>query len=710
MSSSLSDVEDQSASTDACFYYIPSTTDNDQIIHNSYPESNFYVIKNTQQLSSFPSSIMTVSRPGNARTLFTIVPSMPPDTMINTNVWKEKHESFMNESSMSEMKTETNPSTTTRARVTVPSTNVKSTSEKKDKPEFVVRTYYPDSNAPLGVSVSKFSKNHIVSSQQRLLIKGGRVVNDDGTTLADVFVEEGIIKQIGLNLVVPGGTKTIDATGKLVMPGGIDTHTHFELPFMGTKSVDDFLSGTRAAIAGGTTTILDFVIPAKEQSLLEAYAQWRERADAKVCCDYGLHVAITTWNDQVAQDMEKLTKEKGVNSFKVFMAYKGVFMLQDDEIFQVFSKCRELGAIAMVHAENGSVISELEKEMSQLGITGPEGHLLSRPEKLEAEATNRAITIADQTRCPLYVVHVMSKTAADKVTEARLKGQIVFGEPIAASLGIDGSQYFHTCWRHAAAHVMSPPLRNDVTTGPYLMDLLANGTLSATGTDHCTFNANQKALGKDDFRKIPNGVNGVEDRLAVIWTKGVETGKLDVNQFVAVTSSNAARIFNIYPKKGRIAVGSDGDCIIWDPAATKTISASTHHQACDFNIFEGFHCHGLPVVTIVAGKIAYENGQLSAIQGSGKYLETPCFAEYVYQKLYKREQLREQQMKQQKIEREPYTGEVIDINKATSEADSKAKPKGQINTSSGEPTTAATAGFHSRPATRAGPYEKNKLY
>ncbi|CAF0958511.1 unnamed protein product [Rotaria sordida] len=182
---------------------------------------------------------------------------------------------------------------------------------------------------------------------------------------------------------------------------------------------------------------------------------------------------------------------------------------------------------------------------------------------------------------------------------------------------------------------------------------------------------------------IPNGVNGVEDRLAVIWTKGVETGKLDVNQFVAVTSSNAARIFNIYPKKGRIAVGSDGDCIIWDPAATKTISASTHHQACDFNIFEGFHCHGLPIVTIVAGKIAYENGQLSAIQGSGKYLETPCFAEYVYQKLYKREQLREQQMKQQKIEREPYTGEVIDINKATSEADSKAKPKGQINTSSG---------------------------
>ncbi|CAF4197662.1 unnamed protein product [Rotaria socialis] len=586
-----------------------------------------------------------------------------------------------------------------KAAVVVPTVNVKSTSEKKGKPEFVVSTSYPDSNAPLGVSVSKFSKNHLVSSQHRLLIKGGRVVNDDGTQLADVFIEEGIIKQIGLNLVVPGGTKTIDATGKLVMPGGIDTHTHFELPFMGTKSVDDFLTGTRAAIAGGTTTILDFVIPSKEQSLLEAYAQWRERADAKVCCDYGLHAAVTTWNEQVAKDMETLTKEKGINSFKVFMAYKGVFMLQDDEIFQVFSKCRELGAIAMVHAENGSVITELEKEMSTLGITGPEGHLLSRPEKLEAEATNRAITIAEQTRCPLYVVHVMSKTAAEKVTEARLKGQVVFGEPIAASLGADGSHYFHKCWRHAAAHVMSPPLRDDATTGPYLMDLLANGSLSATGTDHCTFNANQKALGKDDFRKIPNGVNGVEDRLAVIWTKGVETGKLDVNQFVAVTSANAARIFNIYPKKGRISVGSDGDCVIWDPEAKKTISAATHNQACDFNIFEGLHCKGLPIVTIVAGKIAYENGQLNAVQGSGKYLDTTCFAEYVYQKLNKREQIREQKIQEQKIERDPYAGEVLDISKPTSGADTKSKLQG--NASSGEPA-AASAGFHSRPATRAG--------
>ncbi|CAF0929337.1 unnamed protein product [Rotaria sp. Silwood1] len=419
-------------------------------------------------------------------------------------------------------------------------------------------------------------------------------------------------------------------------------------------------------------TNVDLVIPTKEQTHLEAYKQWRERADSKVCCDYGLHIGITHWNEQVAKDMEILSKEKGVNSFKVFMAYSDNFMLHDDEIFQIFSKCRELGAIAMVHAENGL---------------------------LEAEATNRAITIAEQSRCPLYVTHVMSKTAADKVQEARLAGQVVFGESNVASLGTDGSQYFNKCWRHAAAHVMSPPLRNDSTTGHYLMDLLANGSLSTTATDHCTFNVNQKALGKDDFRKIPNGTNGIEDRLSVIWTKGVETGKLDINQFVAITSSNAARIFNMYPKKGRIAVGSDGDCLIWDPQATKTISVSTHHQACDFNIFEGFQCHGLPIITIVAGKIAYENGQLHVIQGSGKYIETTCFTDYIYQKLNKREQLREQLIKQQKIEREPYTGEVIDVNKSVSNGDSKTSPKNQTIHNNHE---LPAAGFHNRPATRAG--------
>jgi len=531
------------------------------------------------------------------------------------------------------------------------------------------------------------------SSQQRLLIKGGRIVNDDGTTLADVFVEEGVIKQIGLNLIVPGGTKTIDATGKLIMPGGIDTNTHLESTTMGTRSVDDFITGTRAAIVGGTTTILDFVLPTKDQSLIDAYQQCRERADGKVCCDYSLHVTITHWNEQVAKEMEILVKEKGVNSFQVYMAYPDSFMLRDDELFQIFTKCRELGAIAMVHAENGSLIKELEKEMATLGITGPEGHLLSRPEKLEAEATNRAITIADQARCPLYVVRVMSKGAADVIQDARLKGQLVFGETIVASLATDGSHYHNRSWRHAAAFVMSPPLRDDSSTGPHLIDLLANGALSTTATDHCTFNANQKALGKDDFRKIPQGVNGIEDRLSILWTKGVETGKLDMNQFVAVTSANAARIFNMYPRKGHVGVGSDADLILWDPLGTRLISAANHHQNCDFNIFEGLFCHGIPVMTIVGGKIVYEDGHIHTVPGSGNYVQNRIFNDYLFQKLKKREQIREQWMDKQKIEREPYTGEVIEIEKPASNGTAKISPKVQEQHASG---------FHNRPATRAG--------
>ncbi|CAE1319267.1 DPYS [Acanthosepion pharaonis] len=324
------------------------------------------------------------------------------------------------------------------------------------------------------------------SAQSRLFIKGGRIVNDDQSIDADIYIEDGIIKQIGNNLVIPGGSRTIDARNMLVIPGGIDTHTHMQLPFMGTQAVDDFYSGTKAALAGGTTMIMDFVLDPRGHSLLDAYDKWRDWADAKVCCDYGLHVGVTWWSPHVAKEMEILVKDRDV------------FMLRDNELYESFKACKELGSLAMVHAENGSIIAEVE-----------------------AEATHRAITIADQAGCPLYVVHVMSKSAANFVTQARRQGQIVFGEPIAASLGTDGTHYWNKCWRHAAGHVMSPPLRPDPTTPGYLMDLLANNDLQCTGTDNCTFNAEQKALGKDDFRRIPNGVNGVEDRMSVIWEKGV---------------------------------------------------------------------------------------------------------------------------------------------------------------------------------------------
>ena len=389
---------------------------------------------------------------------------------------------------------------------------------------------------------------------------------------------------------------------------------------------------------------VDFVIPSKTQTLLEAYDQWRGWADPKVNCDYGLHVAITHWDAQVAEEMGVLCRERGVSSYKFFLAYKGVFQVTDVEMFHGLQRCKELGALAMVHAENGDLVAEGQKHVLMCGVHGPEGHELSRPEEVEAEATNRAITIANQVNTPLYVVHVMSKGAADVLVRARRAGVRCFGEPIAAGLTVDGSKAFDKDWRTAAAYVMSPPLRSDPTTKDYLMRLLASGDLACVGTDNCTFNADQKAMGKDDFSKIPNGVNGIEDRMSLVWTRGVAAGYLTPSEFVRATSTMAAKLFNMYPRKGRLDVGSDADIVIINPNAKKTISSKTHHHKVDFNIcaysfffflililcmnnvtVEGIEVTGIPEVTISRGKIVWENETLSTEPGSGKFVASPCF-------------------------------------------------------------------------------------
>ncbi|CAG9818544.1 unnamed protein product [Phaedon cochleariae] len=470
---------------------------------------------------------------------------------------------------------------------------------------------------------------HLQSSQNRLLIKNGKVVTEDDVFDEDVYIEDGIIKQMGRNLIIPGGTRVIDARGNYLLPGGIDPHTHFDFEFMGTRSVDDFYTGTKSAIAGGTTMIIDFVFPKEGESLLDAFYEYRRKADGKVCCDYSLHVCLPTWSAHVQRDMETLCKEHGVNSFKMFMAYD--FMLDDGQLYSAFEQCQKLGAIAQVHAENGPVIAKNAERLLAQGITGPEGHELSRPEELEAEAVNRACVIAKQVDCPLYVVHVMSRSAAKKVAEARDDGGRVYGETLAAALGTYGARSEHECFRHSAGHVLSPPLRPDPATPDCLMTCLALDVLQLTGSDNCTFNKSQKELGIENFTKIPNGVNGVEDRMSVVWEKGVHAGIISPSRFVAVTSTNAAKIFNLYPKKGCIAVGSDADIVVWNGNAVRTISAQTHHQAVDFNIFEGMQCHGVPEYVIVSGRVCLEEGQLRVAEGHGHFVDTPVFAPYVYE-------------------------------------------------------------------------------
>ncbi|MCG8337787.1 MAG: dihydropyrimidinase [Proteobacteria bacterium] len=459
-----------------------------------------------------------------------------------------------------------------------------------------------------------------------VLIKGGTVVTAEQTVRADVLCVDGKIKEIAENISSPSGCETVDAGGQYVMPGGIDPHTHMQLPFMGTVASEDFYTGTAAGLAGGTTMIIDFVIPNPQQNIMEAYNQWREWAEKSVS-DYSFHVAITWWDDSVYKDMGTLVKEHGVNSFKHFMAYKGAIMATDETLVNSFSRALELGAVPTVHAENGELVYRLQQEIYDKGITGPEGHPLSRPPEVEGEAANRAIRIAEVLNVPVYIVHVSARQALEAITRARNEGQRVFGEVLAGHLVVDDSVYRDTDWGRAAAHVMSPPFRAKEHQAALWKGLQA-GNLQTTATDHCCFCHDQKAMGKDDFRKIPNGTAGVENRMEVLWHHGVNTGRLTMNEFVQVTSANAARIFNIYPRKGSVSVGADADLVVWDPQATKTISAKTHHQKIDFNIFEGMTVKGSASATISNGKIVFSNGELKVEKGAGNYVNRPPYAPF----------------------------------------------------------------------------------
>jgi len=458
------------------------------------------------------------------------------------------------------------------------------------------------------------------------LIKGGTVVTAEGERRADVLVSGELVAAVGERLDAPAGAQVIDAGGAYVMPGGIDPHVHMELPFMGTVSVDDFLSGTACAAAGGTTMIIDFVIPAPQQSLLEAYRTWRDRA-RKATADYSFHMAVTWWGPQVFEEMGTLCREHGINSFKHFMAYKNAIMVDDATLIASFGRARDLGAVCLVHAENGDLVFRMQQETFERGIRGPEGHPVSRPPEVEGEAANRACQIAGVVGVPLYVVHTSCRQAMDAIARAKLAGHRVFGESLVQHLVIDDSVYRDADWRRAAHHVMSPPFRA-ADHQQALWGGLQGGTIEVIGTDHCTFRTDQKAMGKDDFRRIPNGTGGLEERMSVLWHHGVRTGRITPSEFVAATSANAARIFNVHPRKGTVAPGSDADLVVWDPAAHRTLGTATHHSRNDFSIFEGMQVTGAAAVTMSRGTVLWKDGRLQAREGHGRYVERPCFTDY----------------------------------------------------------------------------------
>jgi len=453
-----------------------------------------------------------------------------------------------------------------------------------------------------------------------LLIKKGEIVTAADRYVADLYCDGGKILAIADELEKRSAKdRVIDAAGQFVFPGFIDPHVHMELPFMGTVSADDFESGTASGLAGGTTCIIDFVIPARGQSLLEALKQWRERA-RKAVADYSFHMAVTGWGEKTADEMRAVVREHGITSFKVFMAYKGAIMVDDGELYQVMKQAARLGAVVTVHAENGDAVFELQKHYVAAGKTGPEFHPASRPSMVEGEATARALMMARLHGTTAYIVHMTCRESVEALERAKLSGQKCYGETCPQYLLLDDTVFAKPDFE-GAAYVMSPPIRpGHLGHHDALWNALTHGMLDSVGTDHCPFTMEQKRMGKDDFTLIPNGAAGIEDRLQLLYTYGVCDGKFDLNRMVALGSTHPASIFGLYPRKGTIAVGSDADLVLYDPTATGTRSVKTHHSRCDRSLFEGFRVKGKPTCVIANGRVQFEDGKLNVERGAGRFI------------------------------------------------------------------------------------------
>ncbi len=458
-----------------------------------------------------------------------------------------------------------------------------------------------------------------------LLIRNGEIVTALDRYESDVYIEDGIIKAVGNNLEF-SADRMIDAKGHYLFPGAVDVHTHLELPFMGEVSTDDFESGTIAGIAGGTTSLIDFVVPGKEQSLIEALEDWKQKAKNAVS-DYGFHMVITRYSDQVAKEMGRCVQQEGVTSFKAFMAYKGAVMVDDGELMSILKTAKSLGALVSAHCENGELVAELQDRMAREGKLAPMYHEKSRPSFVEGEATHRFTALARAIDVPIYVVHVSCAEAVEAISKARSMGQSVFGETCPQYLLLDDSVYQKPDFA-GAAYVMSPPIRPRGHADA-LWGALKSGQLQTVATDHCPFHLKgQKEMGRDDFRKIPNGGPGIENRLALLYTYGVLENRINLNQLVDIACTRPARLFGMYPRKGAIMVGADADIVIWNPEPENVISAKTHHHRNDVSIYEGFQTKGAPSWVVVDGKVQFDEGKLNVEKGAGKFIKRRPVEQY----------------------------------------------------------------------------------
>ena len=456
-----------------------------------------------------------------------------------------------------------------------------------------------------------------------ILIRGGRVVTAADDTIADVYVEGETVTLIGRSLDVRAD-RVVDATGKYVLPGCVDPHTHLDMPFGGTVTVDDFESGQISAAFGGTTCHVDFCIQAHGQTFAQALETWHAKADGKTLIDYGFHIAVTDLDEGGTLDELATLPDQGITSYKLFMAYKGALMVSDETLFEAMEVAAQSGALVMVHAENGDAIDVLVRRALEAGNTAPQYHAATRPPELEGEATNRAIQLARIAGCPLYVVHVTCKEAVDPIRRAREQGWRVWGETCTQYFFVDETYLDKPNFEGAKA-VFSPPVR-DRSNQPVLWDAVRTDRLSAISTDHCSFRmSDQKTLGKDNFALIPNGAPGVEDRLLMIHHFGVNEGRITLNRMVDLLSTNAAKLFGLYPRKGTIAPGSDADIVIFDPEKEHTISAKTHHSAADYNLYEGTTVVGAPEIVMLRGTVLVSNDELVAEPGVGRFVKRARF-------------------------------------------------------------------------------------